>query len=247
MPKPNHHPRTKSRHAFTLIELLVVISIIALLISLLLPALTQVRATARTLLCSSQLKQVGLWATTYAVDSRDVLPTHGDGAVSWQNISSTFWHTKSERDGLWGGWGTQAPSPLHCPEATQQITDMRTSPRGITYGINTYLGGRRDYSGQEAPFPTLDLLTGEAFWFGEARVLVSGDGKDFHPVLSLPRSGTNSNWSWAWSNTISPQATGHAYFGANFVFGDGHVSLMKMDTFLDFTVQERETFMAYPF
>ncbi len=62
---------------FTLIELLVVISIIALLIGILLPALGAARATARAAGSLSNIRQWALSATMYATESRDWLPWDG--------------------------------------------------------------------------------------------------------------------------------------------------------------------------
>ena len=54
------------KQAFTLIELLVVIAIIALLMAILMPALNKAKAQAKTIACSSNLKQIGIAASMYA-------------------------------------------------------------------------------------------------------------------------------------------------------------------------------------
>ena len=60
--------------AFTLIELLVVISVIALLIGILLPALSSARATASNVQCSSQIHGILQALYTYAADNQQTTP-----------------------------------------------------------------------------------------------------------------------------------------------------------------------------
>lgn len=63
-----------TRRGFTLVELLVVVAIIALLLSILLPALGKARATAEQVACQSNLRQVGMGFSFYGSDHRQYMP-----------------------------------------------------------------------------------------------------------------------------------------------------------------------------
>jgi prepilin-type N-terminal cleavage/methylation domain-containing protein/prepilin-type processing-associated H-X9-DG protein len=87
-PSMNFHPRKRS--GFTLIELLVVIAIIAILASLLLPALSKAKERARTAQCLGQLKQLGYAMQMYGDDANGLLPV-ANGSVPWTNTAPEPW------------------------------------------------------------------------------------------------------------------------------------------------------------
>ncbi len=107
----------RSKHAFTLIELLVVISIIALLIGILLPALGAARESARSAQCLANLRSIAQGAANFANDHDDRLPTTAGWDGPWNNNGAqpyirswVYWN-----DSNGAGFGTLADLEDHAP------------------------------------------------------------------------------------------------------------------------------------
>lgn len=103
------------RRGFTLIELLVVISIIAVLVAILLPALRAARETAISVQCLSNLRQSGIAAAAYAADHEGVFRNYGanafwspfDNSHGWAYFASQMGYIP-EVDPTLGAAGTEA-------------------------------------------------------------------------------------------------------------------------------------------
>ena len=99
--------RGLSPRGFTLVELLVVIAIIALLMAILMPALQRVRKQTRTIVCRSNLRQVGLIITMYLQDNDLIMPPCYPYSLRcnryrWDLLPSeehSYWGTAYEKEG----------------------------------------------------------------------------------------------------------------------------------------------------
>lgn len=121
------------RGAFTLIELLVVISIIALLIALLLPALSQARRVSKELQCGADVRSLSTSSIAYAADNDGVLPDTSRQPSTDALIPQPYWMWDEWRDELEKNYGVQ--------RSTWYYTDNEAWNRDLFYWWNT---GNRD-------------------------------------------------------------------------------------------------------
>jgi prepilin-type N-terminal cleavage/methylation domain-containing protein len=109
----------KATRGFTLVELLVVIGIIALLIAILLPALSRAREQAKNAQCLSNLRQLATVYQLYANDYKDQIPIGYDGNSPWTGYyicQSSKWYPLMGY--LYQGNYLTSPEAFFCPSQT---------------------------------------------------------------------------------------------------------------------------------
>ena len=195
--------RRKPLHGFTLIELLVVISIVALLIALLLPAVKRARLIAIGVSCSSNLRMVGIGMAGYLSDHMGWMP---DPTAGWENGSWSSDTSESARnrytsysnkiaDGYidtgWtpgqGGGGSKGFTGLHafsCPADLPKSSSRTT----LSYYSNWYVQGQQ-FHVSLARMANLDLAPRPSLLF----LLLEQNFRDSSPVRGFAVDHFNVN------------------------------------------------------
>ena len=242
-----------SRGGFTLIELLVVISIIAILISLLLPAMRLARVQARSVTCLSNQHQLVLGCLMYYQDTGRLPAWWAEPGYPAAPVHLPFFGVE--------GWGYSAPARVELgsvwpyyqnddaafcpdwesdPELIQAGVIWPGTQKGLSYGFNTLVTGRYDspYSGYAGsipnsvpPVPDYFDEPGNTLWFMDSASGYAGNYIEPPMWPEIYNFWPNVPPGHEWWETMRPSQRHMGNFNSSFL--DGHVEHTPFEIYYD--------------
>jgi prepilin-type processing-associated H-X9-DG protein/prepilin-type N-terminal cleavage/methylation domain-containing protein len=243
------HRFLRNRSAFTLVELLVVIGIIAVLIAMLMPALTKARRSAITLQCASNLRQIGMGFVMYTAANNGRYPIafpgleHTDGLCNsgpgnqYFTIQtddtypgSLFTTSEGFGHGHYVSWmdllhtHIQNRNIFHCPARSltpgEDVFSMANIAAG--YGYNFAISGFKYYvSTWPGDLPQRNLPAGVPV----KASMIRGASETITAMDcgTVHATFANPYYYSGWSVDPGFEGIVQPHQGGNFLFADGHV------------------------
>lgn len=206
---------------FTLVELLVVVGIVSVLMGVLLPALGRARASAESLRCLSNLRQMAQAAFAYAAAHRGYFPPAQWGGRAWDFA----WEDGRYVPGLlWGGKGAMAVQ--QCPGFDGRSNAGNEPYTGYNY--NTSFIGRGEGEGPPVKLvrvrrPAETALFGDGEWrLGANKYMRSPLPSPSEDAIAMPAGGA-FRAAGAQGFRHGPRGGRHT----NVCFADGHTESLR--------------------